>query len=195
VLVLGGFAAWNGWQYWQRDQALKSAALFEELDRAASTGDAEKAGRVFADIKERYPRTAYAEQAGLTSARVQIEKGQVDAAKASLNWVAENAQQDEIKAIARLRLAGVFADAKQFDEAIKSLDAIKTAGFEALVADRRGDVLAAQGKAAEARASYQSAWTQMSDKVDYRRLIEAKLTAMAAAPAASAAASAAGVGK
>jgi hypothetical protein len=35
----------------------------------------------------------------------------------------------------------------------------------------------------------------MSDKVDYRRLIEAKLTAMAAAPAASAAASAAGVGK
>jgi predicted negative regulator of RcsB-dependent stress response len=195
VLVLGGFAAWNGWQYWQRDQALKSAALFEELDRAALVGDAEKTGRVFADIKERYPRTAFAAQAGLTNAKVQIDKSQLDAAKASLNWVADNAQEDEIKVVARLRLAGVFVDAKQFDEALKTLDAIKTPGFEALVADRRGDVQAAQGKPAEARSSYQSAWTQMSDKVDYRRLIEAKLTAMAAAPAASAVAGTSGAGK
>jgi predicted negative regulator of RcsB-dependent stress response len=35
ILVLGAFAAWNGWNYWQRDQGLKASALYDELERAA----------------------------------------------------------------------------------------------------------------------------------------------------------------
>src|SRR5688572_20025655 len=42
VLVLGGFAAWNGWNWWQREQAAKAGALFEELDKAATAADAER---------------------------------------------------------------------------------------------------------------------------------------------------------
>lgn len=200
VLVLGAFAAWNGWNYWQREQALKAGAMFEELDRAAAAGDADKAERVFADLKQRFPGTAFAQQGGLTAAKLQVAKGQVDAAKATLSWVAENGAEDEVRTIARLRLAAVQADAKQFDEALKTLDAAKTAGFEGLVADRRGDVLLAQGKKDEARSAYQTAYKAMSDKVDYRRLVEAKLTTLGAAPeapaaAASAAATASGAGK
>jgi hypothetical protein len=37
---------------------MKAGAMFDELDRAAQAGDADKAGRVFADLKERFPRTA-----------------------------------------------------------------------------------------------------------------------------------------
>jgi predicted negative regulator of RcsB-dependent stress response len=195
VLALGGFGAWNGWQYWQREQGQKAGALYEELDRAAVAGDAEKAGRVFADLKDRYGRTAYAEQGGLLAAKTQANKGQADAAKASLAWVAEHGVEDEVRTIARLRLAALQADAKQYDEALKTLDAAKAEGFEALVADRRGDVLQAAGKKDEAKAAWQAAWAAMSDKIDYRRLIEAKLIAIGAAPAASAAAAASGAGK
>jgi predicted negative regulator of RcsB-dependent stress response len=182
ILVLGAFAAWNGWQYWQREQAQKAGALFEELDRAALVGDADKVTRVFTDLKERNPGTAYAEQGGLLAAKVQVAKGQIDAAKASLTWVAENAVEDEARQIARLRLAGVQADAKQYAEALKTLDAVKGDGFDALAADRRGDVLMAQGKKDEARTAYQAAWKAMSEKVEYRRLIDAKLTALGASP-------------
>ena len=197
ILVLGGVAAFNGWNYWQREQATKAASMFEELDRAGQAGDADKAGRVFADMKERFPRTAYTEQAGLLAAKVQASKGQGDAAKASLGWVAEHAVQGEIGTVARLRLAALQADAKQYDEALKTLDAAKAEGFEALVADRRGDVLHAQGKLPEARAAWQVAYKTMGEKVDYRRLIEAKLGAVGAAPAepASAAAAASGAAK
>ena len=194
VLVLGAFAAWNGWQYWQREQALKAASMFEELDRAAALGDAEKTGRVFADMKERYPRTAFAQQGGLLAAKVQSNKGQADAAKASLTWVAENGLEDELRTVARLRLAAMQADAKQFDDALKTLDAAKTDGFEALVADRRGDVLMAQGKKDAALAAYQAAWKGFSEKVDYRRLVEAKLIALGAAPEAPEAPAAAASG-
>ncbi len=199
IAVLAAYAGWNGWQMWQRDQAGKAGALFAELDRAVQAADADKATRVFNDLKDRYPRTAFAEQAGLLAAKVQFDQAKGDGAKASLNWVAENAAQDEYRTVARMRLASMLLEAKQYDEALKQLDGAKAAGFEALVADRRGDVLLAQGKAEEAKVAYQAAYKTMDAKLDYRRLIEAKLTSLAAAPApegaVSASASASGAAK
>jgi predicted negative regulator of RcsB-dependent stress response len=186
VVVLGAIAGWNGWQYWQRDQAVKAGSMFDELERAALAGDADKAGRVFGDIRGRFPNTAFAQQGGLLAAKAQFDHGQADAAKASLNWVADNAPEDELRAIARLRLAAVQADSKQFDDALRTLDAVQVSGFEALVADRRGDVLLAQGHREAALAAYQAAYQAMGEKVAYRRLIDAKLTALGAAPAPSA---------
>jgi predicted negative regulator of RcsB-dependent stress response len=182
IAALAVYAGLNGWKWWQRDQAGKAAVLFGQIEQAAQAGDAQRAGQVFADLKERYPRTVYAEQAGLVAARVQFDRGQVDAAKTSLGWVAEHAAQDEYRSVARLRLAGLLLQAKDYDGALKQLDAAKAPTFAALVADRRGDVLLAQGKSAEARAAYEVAWKTMDDKVEYRRLVDAKLTALGAPP-------------
>ncbi len=188
VLVMGVFAAWNGWNWWQRDQALKSGAMYDELDRAVQAGDAAKTARIFADLKERYPRTTFAQQGALVTAKLQFDQGQFDAARDTLVWVADKGVEEEIRTVARLRLAALQAEAKQFDAALKTLDAATAPSFEALVADRRGDVLAAQGKPELARAAYQTAWAAMSDKVDYKRLVEAKLTTLGAAPAPAASA-------
>jgi predicted negative regulator of RcsB-dependent stress response len=190
IAALSVYAGLNAWKWWQREQSAKAGALYEQLQIAAQGGDAQRAGQVFGDLKERYPRTVFAEQGGLLAARVQFDRGQADAAKASLNWVAENAGEDEYKTVARLRLAGLLMQAKDYDAALKQLDAAKAPTFEALVTDRRGDVLLAQGKAAEARAAYQAAWKAMDDKLEYRRLIDAKLTALGAAPQAASAVSA-----
>ncbi len=187
ILALGAFAAWNGWNWWQRDQGLKAGAMYDELERAALTGDADRVGRLFADLKDRYPRTTFAKQGGLLAARVQYDKGQADAAKAALTWVADQAGDDAYASVARLRLAGVLLDAKQYDAALKELDQAKAETFEALVADRRGDVLLAQGKRDEARAAYERAWAALDPKLDYRRLVEAKLMSLGVAPAAAAA--------
>ena len=182
VLALGGFAAWNGWNYWQREQGVKAGAMFEDLDRSVTAGYVVKTARVFADMKERFPGTAFTQQGGLAAAKLQAAKGQADAAKASLTWVAEHGAEVEVRTIARLRLAALQTDARQLDEALKTLDLAQAEGFEALVADRRGDILMLQGKKDAARAAYQTAYKTMSEKVDYRRLIEAKLTAMGASP-------------
>lgn len=182
VIVVGGLAAMNGWRWWERNQAVQAAAMYDELEKVAVAGDAERTARVFADLKERFPRTTYAEQAGLLAAKVQFDKGQVDQARASLAWVAENASEDEYKTIAGLRLAGILLEQKQHDEALKQLDGADAKEFEALVADRRGDVLLAQGKKDEAKAAYRKAWEAMEPTIEYRRLIEAKLTALGAAP-------------
>jgi predicted negative regulator of RcsB-dependent stress response len=183
IAALGAYAAFNGWTWWQRDQSAKAGAMYDELDRAAQAGDAERASRIFADLKERYPRTAFAQQGAMLAAKLQADKGQPDAARTTLSWVAEHAIEAEYQTLARIRLAGLLLDQKKYDEALKQLDAAAPPKeFEGLVADRRGDILLAQGKKDEAKAAFQKAWGQMDAALDYRRLVEAKLTALGAAP-------------
>jgi predicted negative regulator of RcsB-dependent stress response len=62
------------------------------------------------------------------------------------------------------------------------------------VADRRGDVLLAMGKADEARKAYLAAWAAMNERLEYRQLVEAKLTALGSPPAAASAPAAQGPG-
>jgi predicted negative regulator of RcsB-dependent stress response len=188
IALLGAYGAWNGWNWWQRDQAVKASAMFDELDSAAQAGDADRAGRVFADMKSRYPRTAFTAQGGLLAAKVEFEKGQIDNARAALGWVGENAGESEYQTVARLRLAGLLLDEKKYDEALKQLDGASANEFAPLVSDRRGDVLLAQGKTEDAKAAFLAAWTAMDPKVEYRRLIEAKLNLLGVDPAAPASA-------
>jgi predicted negative regulator of RcsB-dependent stress response len=195
TIVLAGFAAWNGWNLWQRDQASKAGAMFDELERAAQAGDAERSGRVFADLKERFPRTTYTEHAALLAAKVQADRGQTDVALATLTWLADSGSDDALRCLAHLRAAGLLMDKKQYDAALSQLDtAAQGKGateFDALLNDRRGDVLLAQGKKDEARKAFEAAYKAIDEKLEYRRLIDAKLTALGAAPGVAAAVAAA----
>lgn len=192
VLVLGGIAAFQGWQRYQADRGAKASVLFEELDKAVIAGDVERTARVFADMKERYPSTTFAGQAGLLAAKLQFDQGQAEASRVSLEWVASNAGDAEYRVIAKLRLAGLLLDAKLFDAALAQLPIDAPKAFEALVADRRGDILQAQGKLDEARAAYRVAYDAMAPTLDYRRVVDAKLTALGGATATPAGTLAAG---
>jgi predicted negative regulator of RcsB-dependent stress response len=194
IAVFGAYAAWNGWNWYQRDQGLKAGAMFDELERATQAADVDKSVRVFNDLRQRYPGTAFAQQGGLAAAKLQVDKGQADAARATLQWVADSGSQDELKAVARLRLAGLLLDARKPEEALAQLSQVKGEAFQALVADRRGDALAAQGKLDEAKAAYQSAYKGMDERQVVRRLVEAKLTALGAAPEPAASAASAKTG-
>jgi predicted negative regulator of RcsB-dependent stress response len=187
VIAVGAYFAWLGWNAWQRDQGAKAGSMYDELERAAQADDAARANSIFGDMKERYPRTAFTAQAGLLAAKAAADKGQLDAARADLAWVAESASEDAYRPVARLRLAGILLDEKKYDEALKQLDDIDDGEFGPLAADRRGDIVAAEGKTEEAKAAYRKAWAAMGAKVDYRRVIEAKLNVLGADPGAAAA--------
>ena len=182
VLVALAFAGWNGWQYYQRTKAAGAAALYDELQRGAEGGDMARVERALADMKDKFGSTAYAQQAGLLAAKALHDKGNADASRAALTWVAEKATDPGYQAIARLRLAGELMDSKSYDEALKQLAAPVPKEFEALVADRKGDIYLAQGKRDEAKAAYQQAWTAFDAGSEYRRLVEVKLNAVGVDP-------------
>lgn len=176
--VLAAFAAWQGWGMYQRDQAAKAAAMYEEFDKALTAQDLDKAAAAAGDLKARYAGTGYSAQAGLQVAKLQLDKDKVDDAKQSLAWVAEHGSEAPYRDLARLRLAGLQIDAKAYDEAAKTLDAIKSADFAGLVADRRGDALLLQDKRDAAKAEYQKALAALDKTLDYRRIVEAKLATL-----------------
>lgn len=178
IAVLGAIAAWNGYQYWQRTQAAQAAAMYDEVEKVARSGDSAKLDRAFGDMKDRFASTTYAQQAALLVAKSQYEAGQIDSAKAALNWVADKSSDKGYASIARLRLAGIMLGAKAYDDALKVLDSGIGESFLALQADRRGDIFVAQGKKTEARGEYAKAYKALEERSDYRRLVEVKLNAL-----------------
>lgn len=192
IAVLGGFAAWNGYQYWQRSQAEQAAAMYDEVSKVTRTGDPEKALRAFGDMRERFASAAYTPQAGLMVAKMLFENGKLDEARATLSWVAENSKDGGYASIARLRLAALQLEGKALDEALKTLDGVTAPEFAGLAADRRGDVLLAQGKKAEARAQYEKAFAALDERMEYRFMVEVKLNALGVDPSKLAAVKSAG---
>lgn len=182
IVVLGAFAGWNLYQYWQRSQASQAAAMYDEVERVVKSADTAKIDRVFADIKDRFASTTYAQQAGLLVAKQYYSAGNVEAAKSALSWVADKSSDPGYQAVAKLRLAGVLAESKAFDEALKQLTGSFPANFEALVADRKGDILLLQGKKKEAIAEYRKAYKSFDERTDYRRLVEVKLNSLGVDP-------------
>ena len=185
IAIFGSFAAWNGYHYWQRGQQSQAAMMYDEVERAAASGDASHLDRALADMKDKFGSTAFAQQAGLLAAKTYYDKGNVDGAKSSLAWVASKSADQGYQALAKLRLAGVLLEAKAYDDALQQLSGSFPKDFTALVADRRGDVFVAQGKKAEARAEYDKAWKGMDERTEYRRLVEVKLNALGVNPSAS----------
>ena len=191
IAVLGAVAAWNGYQYWQRNQSSQAAVMYDEVERAAVAGDVPKLERVMADMKDRYAGTAYAEQAALLAARIYHDKGNLDAAKGALAWVAGKGTDAGYQSVARLRLSGMLFETRAYDEALQQLSAPMPKDFAPLAADRSGDILLAQGKKTEAKAQYQSAYKGLDERSDYRRIIEIKLNALGVDPVVKTAAPAA----
>ena len=190
TLVLAAFAAWTWWQKIERDRGSVASTMYGELQSAAAAGDAKRAAQILGDMKSKASKTTYTQLGALLAARTQADKGDTVNATANLQWVADNGNEENA-AVAHLRLAGLLADAKKYDDALKELVLVKPASFAALVSDRRGDIELAQGQKDAAVKAYKVAYDGLPETTQYRVLVQAKLTALGAAPAASAASGAA----
>jgi predicted negative regulator of RcsB-dependent stress response len=157
TLVAVVLAAWQGWNYYQRTQAVQASTLYDSVQKAARTGELKLVRESAGAIMQNYPRTTYAAMAALVSAKAHFDGGDLKTAHAQLAWVAENAKDEGLVDIARLRLAGVMLDEKAYDEALKTLEAQHGSAFDALFLATRGDVLAAQDKKEDARSAYTAA--------------------------------------
>lgn len=158
VILAGSLAviAWQGWNWYQRNQAAQAAAIYGVLEQAAAMRDGQKVKSAAGELAEKFGGTSYAWLGALVAGKQSFESGDLKTAKAQLTWAAENAK-DEVRDLARLRLAAVLLDEKAYDEALKQLDAAHAAAFDARFLELKGDVLTAQGKLPEARTAYKAA--------------------------------------
>jgi len=178
IACLVTIAAFQGWRYYRAQQTERAGALFSQLGEAERANEAKKVRDIAAQIEEKYASTPYAGMAALAAAKAGFTTGEMEDAKKHLQWAVEKARDDEMRDVARLRLAGILLDEKKYDEALKVLSAKPADAYVALHADLRGDILTAEGKVAEARTAYQLALEKSDPAGRYRSLIELKLDAL-----------------
>ncbi len=185
ILVMGSYAGWNGYQYWQKQQSTKAGALFDEVERAASSGDTRKLERSWNDMKDRFPGTTFAAQSALLAGKTFQQAEKYDAALAALKWAAESASDEASAQLARLRLANLQIQQKAYDDASKTLAKPFTPAFAGLALDIQGDLYMSQNKPQDAVKAYTDAWSKLEASNEYRRLVQAKLNALGADPEAT----------
>jgi predicted negative regulator of RcsB-dependent stress response len=183
IIALATYTAWTGWNYYQRSQSAQASQLYEEMQKAVASKDNVKVQRAASDMEDKFSRTAYAQMAALVAAKSAVDVNDLKAAKTQLQWAIDNGKDDEYKTFAKIRLAGIMLDEKAYDEGMKVLSGNHPTQLLGLVADRKGDILAAQNKIDEARSAYQLALDKMEQKNPGRQLIQLKLDAIGGAPA------------
>ncbi|WP_263772991.1 YfgM family protein [Propionivibrio soli] len=186
--------AWQGWNWYQRSQSTQAAGLYNVLQRAAQEKDLQKVKAASGELLEKFGGTSYATLGSMMAAKALIDADDAKTAKLQLQWAVEHGK-DELRDLARLRLASLLIDEKTYDEALKVVDGSSGPAFEPRFSDLRGDVLRAQGKKAEAATAYQSAldkldtlakagkekdaqgWQEQSGAI-YRELVQQKLDSL-----------------
>lgn len=176
VLVAG----MQGWRYYRNNQQQQAALVYEAMQGGSRDKDIKRIREAAGQLIEKYPGTPYAVRAALLAADANYESGDAKSAKAQLQWVTEHAGEEGARNIARLRLAGILLDEKNYAEALKLLEPQHEKAFDGLFSDLKGDVLAAQGKVADARAAYKTALETMDEKSAYRQIVQMKLNGLGA---------------
>ena len=171
----------QGWRWYQRSQTEGASTLYAAVTQAVQKADQAAARDATTQLTEKYARTGYAARAALLTAKVLFDAKDSAGARTQLAWVMDNAREDELKQLARYRLAQVLYEEKNFDEALRTLDGGHDATFDPLYADLRGDVLLASGKHAEAKAAYAAALAKLEARSTLRGLIQVKHDAIGSA--------------
>ncbi len=176
---IAGIVGTQVWKYYQKQQIEQAAELYASLQQIEESGDPKKIGDAAHLLLEGFPNSGYAPRAALASALASLEAGDRQNARGRLQWALDHAKEEELKDLVRLRLAGLLLDEKKYDEALKLVESKHGASFGGLYADRKGDILTAAGKVAEARAAYQMALDRISASSAYHNIIQMKLDALA----------------
>lgn len=180
IIVLAVYSGWTGWNYYQRTQSTQASQLYEELQKAVTLKDQAKVQRAAADMQNKFGKTTYAQMSALIAAKVAFDAHDLKMAKTQLQWVIDFGLDSEYKAIAKIRLAGILLDEKAYDAGLKVLSDANNypAQFVGAADDRRGDILFAKNKVADARLAYQAALKKMDQKNPGHQLIQLKLDAL-----------------
>ncbi|OBU86653.1 YfgM family protein [Chromobacterium subtsugae] len=179
AVCLGTFG-FKGYQWHQKEQSEKAAAAYEAVDSAVAAKDIAKLKSAAQLLQGEYAGTIYASRSALVLAKAAFDKNDPALATSQLEWAAKNGKDEAIQAIARMRLASLHLDQKQYDAAISELNQEHPAAFDAQYLELKGDVFVAKGDNAAARDAYKAALAKLVEESPVRQLVQTKLDALGA---------------
>ncbi len=172
VLGLGAIVGWRAWVEYRQNESAAASSRFEQLMTVieAGTGEADTVlGQGEAIIGD-YASTPYAALAGLALAKFQMEHGDPASAQRHLRRVLDETDHEEMRHVARIRLARALLQGDDADAAGTLLEGAEFGVFAALYEEVKGDVANAKGDHDKARAAYREALAKGSGNSDFLQM-------------------------
>ena len=118
-----------GWHYWgvhREQRAEQAGALFHDVETAAQAQDLTKAQAALDKLGDDHKSTAYAQQARMLVAKLDVDAGKFAEAETLLRAVAADSKDKELGAIAQLRLARLLIQQGKHEDAVKLVEPLTT---------------------------------------------------------------------
>ena len=168
VIGLAGVFGWNYYNDYQDNQALNARTLY--LNYAS---DSNNVGSYNKLIKE-HPSSSYTDQATLLMAKYLFDAGSYSLALDAIKPLINN-QNSIISSTAILRVASIYLQLGQHDEALSTLNIESGEGFSGLIYNLTGDVYLDLGNSDEAKKYYLLAIENITENSNLTQLIQIKL--------------------
>ncbi len=175
MLLVGAI---QGWRAWQNHQAQNAGVLFEAVQGAVLQRDITKSLQAVQALETAQPQSPLTTRAAFLVAALAHEKSDGANARQMLQWVVLHGKEPALVDLARLREAGLLADEKKYDEALRLLQDNHGPEYLAMSADLRGDILLAQNKPDEARQSWRQALEKTQPVDVVHQIVQGKLDAL-----------------
>lgn len=167
LLAYGGF---QYYAYYQNKKTLEASAAYDRMLAAMQKQDKEQIISEAKVLIERFVKTPYSSLAALLLAKLAIEENNLVAAKEHLQFALKNAY-DPVQQVAKIRMARVLADEKNYEAALTLLDKeTPSEAYKTLVEEAKGDIYLMQNEKEKARQAYQAAITAAPPGVPTTRL-------------------------
>lgn len=190
IVGVGGgllaLVAWNWWQGYQLERAEQASAIYSVVTAAVLDERTDEIRLGVERLEANHGSSPYLQHGRLALAGALAREDEFEPAIQQLEQVMDEARDQELKLVARTRLARLLLSAGQPDRALQLVRGVDAGAFTAPLREIEGDVLAAHGDDAGARAAYLAALegaAQYGGIVD-EALVSLKLAALAPDPAA-----------
>jgi len=175
VIGVLGLVGWRWWEQRIETRALSASSKYSQVLDAFGRADRTRAFTLIDELRKEHADSPYADQADLLAARSLVESNELAKAGERLTRVMTASRDDELKLVARLRLARVQLAQGNPDLAVGTLDGAPSGAFAARFEEVRGDALHAKGdKPGALRAWRKAVETDAEGTVD-RGSLELKI--------------------
>ncbi len=174
LLGFGAVFGYQAWDSYMESQRQAASLAYNQLGTALTEGRTQSVIQQGEHLIKTYPASSYASMAALAMARVYVGNDDLAGAHARLQWVLDNGKHEDLKAIARIRLARVLLADNKANLALTTLQAGVPQAYKAQYHEVEGDIHLALSQPDQARSAYALALEALGP-ADDRTALEMKL--------------------
>lgn len=175
IVVIASVIGTRTWQNFELSGLTKASAQFDLMMRELEAGKLDTVVQRGGDIEKSSPDLQYAVLAAMVVAKVEVEKGNNDAALERLNWAMQQASSDKMKHIIRIRLAKVLLAQNELAQALTHASFAEPGVFRSQYDIVKGDIYVKKGEIESAKAAYTLALADSNLGAQLKGFVQMKL--------------------